>query len=613
MSNLINIQVPDIGDYKNIPVIEIFVKVGDTVAVEDSLLTLESDKATLDVPSSHAGIIKEIKVKVGDKISEGSVVVVLEASTTEAAPASVSAPPITTATATTSVPETQTPTPAAQPTTPTAPVTEALADIPHDLSCEMLVLGAGPGGYSAAFRAADLGMDVVLVERYATLGGVCLNVGCIPSKALLHSVAVMDEARHLSAHGISFAEPQIDIDKLRDYKDSVVSKLTTGLAGMAKMRKVNVVQGVGQFIDPHHLQVTTTDGEGKQTSKTIRFKQAIIAAGSRVVKLPFIPEDPRIVDSTGALELRQIQGKLPSKMLILGGGIIGLEMGTVYSSLGARLDVVEMMDGLMQGADRDLVKVWQKHNTHRFDNIYTNTKTVAVEAREDGIYVTFEKANDTSTAPAEPQRYDMVLVAVGRAPNGLLIGAEHAGVAVNERGFINVDAQMRTNVPHIFAIGDIVGQPMLAHKAVHEAHVAAESAHGEKAFFDVRQIPSVAYTDPEVAWAGLTEEQAKAQNIAIKKGVFPWQASGRAIANGRDEGFTKLIFDATTGRILGGGIVGTGAGDLISEVCLAIEMGADSIDIGKTIHPHPTLGESIGMAAEVADGHCTDVPPVRKK
>ena len=613
MSNLINIQVPDIGDYKNIPVIEIFVKVGDTVAVEDSLLTLESDKATLDVPSSHAGIIKEIKVKVGDKISEGSVVVVLEANTTEAAPASVSAPAITTATATTSVPETQTPTPAAQPTTPTAPVTEALADIPHDLSCEMLVLGAGPGGYSAAFRAADLGMDVVLVERYATLGGVCLNVGCIPSKALLHSVAVMDEARHLSAHGISFAEPQIDIDKLRDYKDSVVSKLTTGLASMAKMRKVNVVQGVGQFIDPHHLQVTTTDGEGKQTSKTIRFKQAIIAAGSRVVKLPFIPEDPRIVDSTGALELRQIQGKLPSKMLILGGGIIGLEMGTVYSSLGARLDVVEMMDGLMQGADRDLVKVWQKHNTHRFDNIYTNTKTVAVEAREDGIYVTFEKANDTSTAPAEPQRYDMVLVAVGRAPNGLLIGAEHAGVAVNERGFINVDAQMRTNVPHIFAIGDIVGQPMLAHKAVHEAHVAAESAHGEKAFFDVRQIPSVAYTDPEVAWAGLTEEQVKAQNIAIKKGVFPWQASGRAIANGRDEGFTKLIFDEATGRILGGGIVGTGAGDLISEVCLAIEMGADSIDIGKTIHPHPTLGESIGMAAEVADGHCTDVPPVRKK
>ena len=604
MTQLIDIKVPDIGDYKNIPVIEIFVKVGDTVAVEDALLTLESDKATLDVPSSHAGVIKEIKVKVGDKISEGSIVVVLETSETTTTTATA-----TTAQMATPATESQSATTAIAPSAPAAPLTDEMADIPHDLACEILVLGAGPGGYSAAFRAADLGMDVVLVERYATLGGVCLNVGCIPSKALLHSVAVMDEARHLSAHGISFAEPQIDIDKLRDYKDSVVNKLTTGLAGMAKMRKVNVVQGVGQLIDPHHLQVTATDDEGKQTSKTIRFKQAIIAAGSRVVKLPFIPEDPRIVDSTGALELR----KIPKKMLILGGGIIGLEMGTVYSSLGARLDVVEMMDGLMQGADRDLVKVWQKHNAHRFDNIYVNTKTVAVQAKEDGIYVTFEKANDTSTAPTEPQRYDMVLVAVGRAPNGLLIGAERAGVAVNERGFISTDAQMRTNVPHIFAIGDIVGQPMLAHKAVHEAHVAAEAAHGEKAFFDVRQIPSVAYTDPEVAWAGLTEEQAKAQNIAIKKGVFPWQASGRAIANGHDEGFTKLIFDATTGRILGGGIVGTGAGDLISEICLAIEMGADSIDIGKTIHPHPTLGESIGMAAEVADGHCTDVPPVRRK
>ena len=604
MTQLIDIKVPDIGDYKNIPVIEIYVKVGDTIAVEDSLLTLESDKATLDVPSSHAGTIKEIKVKVGDKISEGSVVVVLEAdeasasSTAPAAPAKETVPTKETAPAK-PAPE------AATPAAATPAVADTIADLPHDLSCEMLVLGAGPGGYSAAFRAADLGMDVVLVERYATLGGVCLNVGCIPSKALLHSVAVMDEARHLSAHGITFAEPSVDIDALRAYKDSVVSKLTTGLAGMAKMRKVNVVQGVGQFIDPHHLQVTAADGK----VQTIRFKQAIIAAGSRVVKLPFIPEDPRIMDSTGALELRQV----PKKLLILGGGIIGLEMGTVYSSLGARLDVVEMMDGLMQGADRDLVKVWQKFNEHRFDNIYVNTKTVAVEAKKDGIYVTFEKANDKSTAPAEPQRYDMVLVAVGRAPNGGLIAADKAGVAVTDRGFINVDTQMRTNVPHIFAIGDIVGQPMLAHKAVHEAHVAAEAAHGEKAFFDVRQIPSVAYTDPEVAWAGLTEEQAKAQNIAIKKGVFPWQASGRAIANGRDEGFSKLIFDATTGRILGGGIVGTGAGDLISEVCLAIEMGADSVDIGKTIHPHPTLGESIGMAAEVADGHCTDVPPVRKK
>ena len=469
----------------------------------------------------------------------------------------------------------------------------------------MLVLGAGPGGYSAAFRSADLGMDTVLVERYATLGGVCLNVGCIPSKALLHSVAVMDEAKHLSAHGISFGEPSVDINKLRDYKDSVVKKLTTGLAGMAKMRKVNVVQGVGAFLDANHLQVTAGDG----TQKVVRFAKAIIAAGSRVVKLPFIPEDPRIVDSTGALELRQV----PKKMLIIGGGIIGLEMGTVYSSLGARLDVVEMMDGLMQGADREAVKVWQKYNAQRFDNVYINTKTVAVEAKDDGIYVTFEKANEQSTAPAEAQRYDMVLVAVGRAPNGLLIDADKAGVVVTERGFINVDAQMRTNVPHIFAIGDIVGQPMLAHKAVHEAHVAAEAAHGEKAFFDVRQIPSVAYTDPEVAWAGITEEQAKAQNLNFGKAVFPWQASGRAIANGRDEGFTKLIFDNETGRIIGGTIVGTGAGDLISEICLAIEMGADAIDIGKTIHPHPTLGESVGMAAEVFKGTCTDVPPQRKK
>ena len=601
MSQIIEIKVPDIGDYKNIPVIDIYVKVGDTVAVEDSLLTLESDKATLDVPSSHAGVVKELKVAVGDKISEGSVVLLLEVPETASAPAAESKPAAETPAAPTA---SATSAPTSTPAAPVAPMASSYSGN-VDITCDMMVLGAGPGGYSAAFRAADLGMVTVLVERYATLGGVCLNVGCIPSKALLHSVAVMDEAKHLSAHGISFGEPSVDINKLRDYKDSVVKKLTTGLAGMAKMRKVNVVQGVGAFLDANHLQVTAGDG----TQKVVRFAKAIIAAGSRVVKLPFIPEDPRIVDSTGALELRQV----PKKMLIIGGGIIGLEMGTVYSSLGARLDVVEMMDGLMQGADREAVKVWQKHNAHRFDNVYINTKTVAVEAKDDGIYVTFEKANEQSTAPAEAQRYDMVLVAVGRAPNGLLIGADKAGVAVTERGFINVDAQMRTNVPHIFAIGDIVGQPMLAHKAVHEAHVAAEAAHGEKAFFDVRQIPSVAYTDPEVAWAGLTEDQAKAQNLNYGKSVFPWQASGRAIANGRDEGFTKLIFDNETGRILGGTIVGTGAGDLISEICLAVEMGADAIDIGKTIHPHPTLGESVGMAAEVFKGTCTDVPPQRKK
>ena len=618
MSQIIEIKVPDIGDYKNIPVIDIYVKPGDTVAVEDSLLTLESDKATLDVPSSHAGVVKELKVAVGDKISEGSVVLLLEVADSASAPApAAESKPVDTPAAPAAAPAPTTPATTNTPT-PVAPVAPTASTYSGnvDITCDMMVLGAGPGGYSAAFRAADLGMDTVLVERYATLGGACLNVGCIPSKALLHTVTVMEEALSMSDHGITFTAPQVNIDKLRDYKNSVVGKLTTGLAGMAKMRKVNVVRGIGSFLDAHHLEVTETTGTGSETTavkKVVRFEKAIIAAGSRVVKLPFITEqtyaDPRIVDSTGALALPFV----PKKMLVIGGGIIGLEMGTVYSALGSQIDVVEMMDGLMQGADRDLVKVWQKYNAHRFQNIYVNTKTVAVEAKDDGIYVTFEKANEQSTAPTEAQRYDLVLVAVGRAPNGLLIGADKAGVAVTERGFINVDAQMRTNVAHIFAIGDIVGQPMLAHKAVHEAHVAAEAAHGEKAFFDVRQIPSVAYTDPEVAWAGVTEDQAKAQGLNYGKSVFPWQASGRAIANGRDEGFTKLIFDNDTGRIIGGTIVGTGAGDLISEICLAIEMGADAIDIGKTIHPHPTLGESVGMAAEVCKGTCTDVPPQRKK
>jgi dihydrolipoamide dehydrogenase len=600
MSQLIEVKVPDIGDYSDVPVIEIHVKVGDTIAVEDALVTLESDKATMDVPSSAAGVVKEIKVNMGDKIGEGTVVVVLEATASEAAAPAAAASPVT-------------------PTAPAVPVAAAPIVLPAgsyngavDIECEMLVLGAGPGGYSAAFRSADLGMNTILVERYASLGGVCLNVGCIPSKALLHTAAIMDEVQHMGSHGITFTKPEVDLTKLREYKDNVVKKLTGGVAGMAKARKVTTVRGIGQFLDANHMEVTETTGTGSETTdvkKVVRFAKAIIAAGSRVVKLPFIPEDPRIVDSTGALELRQV----PGKMLILGGGIIGLEMATVYSSFGARLDVVEMMDGLMQGADRDLVKVWQKYNDARFDNVYINTKTVAVDAREDGIWVTFEKANDKSTAPAEPQRYDMVLVAVGRSPNGSLISADKAGVAVTDRGFINVDAQMRTNVPHIFAIGDIVGQPMLAHKAVHEAHIAAEAAFGEKAYFDVRQIPSVAYTDPEVAWAGVTEDQAKAEGRKVGKGVFPWAASGRANANGRDEGFTKLIFDLETNRIIGGGIVGTGAGDLISEVCLAIEMGADAVDIGKTIHPHPTLGESVGMAAEVFKGVCTDLPPQKKK
>jgi dihydrolipoamide dehydrogenase len=479
----------------------------------------------------------------------------------------------------------------------------------------MLVLGAGPGGYSAAFRAADLGMKTVLVERYATLGGVCLNVGCIPSKALLHVASVIDEASHMASLGVSFGAPTIDRAKLKAHKDKVVGKLTGGLTAMAKMRKVTVVRGIGSFLDPHHLEVQETTGDGKGTTgkkQVIRFRNAIIAAGSQAVHLPFMPQDPRVVDSTGALEL----ATNPKRMLILGGGIIGLEMGTVYSTLGARLDVVEMLDGLMQGADRDLVRVWQKMNAPRFDNILLKTKTVGAEATKQGIAVHFEGDG----APKEPQVYDLVLQAVGRTPNGARIGADNAGVAVGERGFIPVDVQMRTNVPHIFAIGDIVGQPMLAHKAVHEGHVAAEVAAGEqlgdeklaRCAFDARVIPSVAYTDPEVAWVGLTEDDAKARGVKVKKGLFPWTASGRAIANTRDEGFTKLLFDEATHAIVGGGIVGTHAGDLISEVALAIEMGADAVDIGKTIHPHPTLGESIGMAAEVAHGSCTDVPPAKR-
>ncbi|NHZ91608.1 dihydrolipoyl dehydrogenase [Massilia sp. CCM 8733] len=604
----IEVKVPNIGDFKEVEVIEVMVKVGDTIKVDQSLITVESDKASMEIPASNAGVVKEIKVKVGDKIAEGSMLLVLEeAGDAAAAPAAAPAAAAPAATAAAAPTESQAP---AHPTPPAAPVAAAPApamakyDGKVDIECEMMVLGAGPGGYSAAFRSADLGMNTVLIERYASLGGVCLNVGCIPSKALLHVAAVIDETQAMSKHGISFAKPEIDIDQLRAYKDKVITKMTTGLAGMAKMRKVNVVQGVGQFVSANHIEVTFADG----SKKVVQFQKAIIAAGSAVVNLPFVPKDPRIVDSTGALELRQI----PKRMLVIGGGIIGLEMATVYSTLGSRIDVVEMLDGLMQGADRDMVKVWQKFNEKRFDKVMTKTRTVAVEALEEGIKVSFEAAEAGATAP-EPQIYDMVLVAVGRSPNGGKIAADKAGVTVTERGFIPVDAQMRTNVPHIFAIGDLVGQPMLAHKAVHEAHVAAEAAHGEKAFFDVKVIPSVAYTDPEVAWVGITEDEAKAKGIKLEKGHFPWAASGRAVANGRDEGFTKLLFDAETHRIVGGGIVGTHAGDMIGEIALAIEMGADGIDIAKTIHPHPTLGESIGMAAEVYEGTCTDLPPVRKK
>ena len=594
----VEIKVPDIGDFTDVPVIEVLAKAGDAVKVDDSLVTLESDKATMDVPSTAAGVVKSVAVKVGDKVSEGSVVVVLEAAAS-AAPAKPAPAPAKAATAAA---------PAAVPARAAAPTAASAFQGKVDVECEMLVLGAGPGGYSAAFRSADLGMKTVIVERYATLGGVCLNVGCIPSKALLHVAAVVDETASLAEHGVSFGKPQIDLAKLRGWKDKVVGKLTGGLAGMAKARKVEVVRGVGQFLDPHHLEVEVTEGSGQAKTgakKVVRFDKAIIAVGSQVVRLPFIPDDPRVLDSTSALELEAV----PKRLLVIGGGIIGLEMGTVYSTLGARLDVVEMMDGLMPGADRDLVRVWDKVNKPRFDRIMLKTKTVAVEARKDAIYATFEGEG----APSGPQPYDKVLMSVGRAPNGKKISAEKAGVTVSDRGFIPVDSQMRTNVAHIFAIGDVVGQPMLAHKAVHEGHVAAEAAAGHKAHFDARVIPSVAYTDPEIAWVGLTEDEAKAKGIAVTKGLFPWAASGRAIANGRDEGFTKLLFDASTHRIVGGGIVGTHAGDLIGEVALAIEMGADAVDIGKTIHPHPTLGESIGMAAEVAHGTCTDVPPARKK
>jgi dihydrolipoamide dehydrogenase len=554
------VKVPDIGDFKDVEVIEVLVKPGDTIAKEQSLVTLESDKATMEIPSPGAGVVKALKVKPGDKVSKDSPLLVLESENR----------------ATTDAPASAAPTPA----------------VGADVECDLLVLGAGPGGYSAAFRAADLGLKTVLVERYPTLGGVCLNVGCIPSKALLHTAAIMDAARALGGHGVSFGEPKIDLAKLRAFKDKVVGKLTGGLAAMAKMRKVTVVQGAGTFLDKNHLEVN---------GKKIRFTSAIIAAGSQAAKLPFLPEDPRIVDSTGALELP----KIPRRMLVVGGGIIGLEMGTVYSTLGTRLDVVEMLDTLMTGADRDLVAVWQKLNAPRFDNVMLGTRTTKAEATKEGVRVSFDKG--------EPKTYEMVLVSVGRTPNGRSIGADKAGVQVDAKGFIPTDSQMRTNVPHIYAIGDITKNPMLAHKAVHEGHVAAEAAAGHKSHFDARVIPSVAYTDPEVAWVGLTEDEAKKGGAAIGVAKFPWSASGRAIANARDEGFTKLIFDAETHRVLGGAIVGTGAGDLISEVALAVEMGADATDIGKTIHPHPTLSESVGFAAEAFEGVCTDLPPQRKK
>jgi dihydrolipoamide dehydrogenase len=570
----IEVSVPDIGDFEAVPVIEVLVNAGDTVAADDPLITLESDKATMDVPAPAAGTVVAVKVKVGDTVSAGHPI--LDLSTGEVLVEEQPAPA---------------PSPVARP-----PMTER-----GDVHAEVLVLGAGPGGYSAAFRAADLGKSVVLVDRGERLGGVCLNVGCIPSKALLHAAKVIAETKEMSAHGLSFAAPEIDIDKLRDWKDGVVKRLTNGLAGLAKQRKVEVVRGTGTFTSMNQVQVIADDG----SAKTVSFEQAIIAAGSEPMTLPFIPtDDPRVIDSTGALELDGV----PQRLLVLGGGIIGLEMATVYSELGAKITVVELMDQLIPGADKDIVTPLTKKITKQYENIYLKTKVTAVEATDGGLRVRFEGGG----AP-ETETFEKVLVAVGRKPSGRLIGAENAGVLVDERGYIQVDKQQRTNVPHIFAIGDVVGQPMLAHKAVHEGKVAAEVTAGKTSFFDAKVIPSVAYTDPEVAWVGVTENEARAAGAKYGKGVFPWVASGRSLTLGRDEGITKVLFDESTDRIIGCGIVGPSAGDLIAEAALAIEMGSDAADIGLTIHPHPTLSETIGMAAEAFEGTITDLYLPKKK
>ncbi|WP_266170600.1 dihydrolipoyl dehydrogenase [Dyella subtropica] len=591
MANTIEIKVPDIGGHDGVPVIEVLVKAGDTVTKDQSLITLESDKATMEIPSSAAGTIKELKVKVGDELSEGSVIAVLEVAGDAAAP-KAEAPKAASA-----------PTPAAPaPAKAAAPAPQAAGASGRtaDIECKLVVLGSGPGGYTAAFRAADLGVDTVLVERYATLGGVCLNVGCIPSKALLHAAAVIDEAEAMAAHGVSFGKPKLDLDKLRGFKNKVVGQLTGGLSSMAKQRKVRTVQGVGTFVSPHEMEVETAEGK-----KLIRFENAIIAAGSQSVKLPAFPwDDERIVDSTGALELKDV----PAKLLVVGGGIIGLEMATVYAALGSEVTVVEFMDQLIPGADADLIRPLAKRLGGKLKGVHLKTKVVEAKATKKGIEVSYE-----GESIPETKLFDRVLVSVGRSPNGSKIGAEKAGVAVTERGFINVDTQMRTNVPHIYAIGDLVGQPMLAHKATHEARVAAEVVAGMKSYFDARVIPSVAFTDPEVAWVGVTEREAKEKGLKIGVGKFPWVASGRAIGIDRTEGFTKLLFDEETHRVVGGAIVGPHAGDLIAEITHAIEMGSEAADIGLTIHPHPTLSESVGMAAEVYEGTITDLYLPKRK
>jgi dihydrolipoamide dehydrogenase len=586
MSQSIEIKAPDIGNFKDVAVIDILVSPGESITKDTSLITVESDKAAMDIPSPQAGVVDKLLVKFGDKVSEGTPLLML--TTTDGATST--ATPAGSATAKSAAPA-----PAPAPT----PARSPAAMPASDLHAEVLVLGAGPGGYTAAFRAADLGKQVVLVERYPDLGGVCLNVGCIPSKALLHAAKLITETEEMAAHGVSFGKPQVDLDTLRNWKSTdVVAKLTGGLGALAKQRKVTVVQGVAKFTGPNSLEVATAEG-----TKTISFANAIIAAGSQAIKLPFQPDDERVMDSTGALALAEVPGRL----LVIGGGIIGLEMGTVYDALGSRITMVELGGQLIPGCDADLVKPLAKRMEKRFEKILLNTGVTGMEARAEGIQVTL-KAGDSS----ETQVFDRVLVAIGRRPNGKTIGAEAAGVAVDERGFIAVDKQMRTNVPHIFAIGDIVGQPMLAHKAVHEGKIAAEVIAGHKVEFQAMAIPAVAYTDPEVAWAGVTETEAKAQGIEIEKGAFPWVASGRALSLGRTEGMTKLIMDKASGRVIGAGIVGSHAGELLAEAVLAIELGATAEDIGLTIHAHPTLSETICFAAEMAEGTITDLLPPRK-
>lgn len=602
-----DILIPDIGDFKDVEVIDVLVKPGDRIELETPLITLETEKATMDVPASAAGVVKMVAVKKGDRVSKGSLVLTLDASAGESASgqrtadsgreeqAAVERAPA--ASTESSVP------PAVPDSSPSA-VRRPSVTSSYDF--DVVVLGSGPGGYTAAFRAADLGMKTALIERWPQLGGVCLNVGCIPSKALLHAAKVIEDAQEMESAGIKFGQLKIDAAKLLDWKNKIVARLTGGLATMAKQRKVEVIRGYGRFVSDHEIEVE--GAEGASEKRRVSFAHCIIAAGSESVRLPGLPDDPRIIDSTGALEL-----DLPKRLLVVGGGIIGLEMATVYQALGVKVSVVELTDGLIPGCDRDLVRPLERRISKRYERIMVKTKVTKIEAQKQGLRVHFESAEGSSGESIEPQLYDKVLIAVGRAPNGKRIGAEAAGVVVNERGFIPVDRQMRTNVPHIFAIGDIAGPPMLAHKATHEGKLAAEVAHGEKRAFDARVIPSVAYTDPEVAWVGVTETDAKAKGIAYEKASFPWSASGRALSLGRDEGFTKLLFDPATHRVIGGGIVGPNAGDLISEVALAIEMGCDAADIGLTIHPHPTLSETIAFAAEAYEGTLTDLYLPKKK